>query len=85
MRTCVAASEQRSGCAVAAPLLPAQPRCLCHPPLPPSHPSVMMAALSAALRRLMAAARPDMARAALVVRSMVGAAQDDAARLAVFR
>ena len=52
---------------------------------PCSHPEVLMAALSAALQRLIAAAAPDMARAALGVRQMAGAAAGDAQRLAVFR
>lgn len=44
-----------------------------------------MAALKAALQRLMSVGAPDSARVALVVRQMVGAAGSDEARLAVFR
>jgi hypothetical protein len=43
-----------------------------------------MAALRAALRRLMAAAAPDCGRVALVVRQMVGAATGDTQLLEVY-
>lgn len=52
---------------------------------PRSQPAVAMAALRAALTRLMGVSAPNAGRVALVVRQMVGAAGGDDARLRVFR